>query len=86
LVDAWSERALFGATLHASHPGGRAYDTRPVNALEAEARRSALFAAFGHAQGRIDLSQVVDARNPDYPLTLDLRREAVGPTRGAWVW
>jgi uncharacterized protein (DUF2126 family) len=86
LLDTWSERAIGGASLAASHPGGRAYDTRPVNALEAEARRSALFIPFGHAPGRIDPSLVVDARNPDYPLTLDLRRSAVGPSRGGWVW
>ena len=86
LIDAWTERAIGGCSLSVSHPGGRAYDTRPVNALEAEARRSALFVPFGHAPGRVDLSRVVDARNPDYPLTLDLRRSAVGPTRGGWVW
>ena len=86
LIDSWSERAIGGCSLAASHPGGRAYDTRPVNALEAEARRSALFVPFGHAPGRVDASRVIDARNPDYPLTLDLRREAVGPARGGWVW
>jgi uncharacterized protein (DUF2126 family)/transglutaminase-like putative cysteine protease len=86
LVDTWSERSIGGCSLAASHPGGRAYDTRPVNALEAEARRSALFVPFGHAPGRVDSSRVIDARNPDYPLTLDLRREAVGPARGGWLW
>ncbi len=86
LVDAWTERAIGGCSLSVSHPGGRAYDTRPVNALEAEARRSALFVPFGHAPGRVDPSCAVDARNPDYPLTLDLRRSAVGPTRGGWAW
>jgi uncharacterized protein (DUF2126 family) len=74
LVDGWTERPLGGCTLYVSHPGGRAYDTFPVNANEAESRRGALFAPFGHAHGRIDPKRLARLDNPDYPLTLDLRR------------
>ena len=39
LVDLWNNQVVGGATYHVSHPGGRAYDTFPVNALEAQSRR-----------------------------------------------
>lgn len=86
LVDEWAGRALGGCTLRVSHPGGRAYDRFPVNALEAEARRASLFAPFGHQAGPMDSSRIVDARNPDYPLTLDLRRLRVPPSGSGQMW
>jgi uncharacterized protein (DUF2126 family) len=86
VVDGWAERALGGCTLYVSHPGGRSYDRFPVNALEAESRRASLFVAHGHGAGRLDSSRVIDARNPDYPLTLDLRRLAVPHPGAGKVW
>jgi uncharacterized protein (DUF2126 family) len=74
LVDGWTERAMAGCTLYVSHPGGRAYDTFPVNGHEAESRRGALFAPFGHAHGSVDPKRLLRLENPDYPFTLDLRR------------
>ncbi|HSU42014.1 MAG TPA: transglutaminase family protein [Polyangiaceae bacterium] len=74
LLDAWTERPLGGCTVYVSHPGGRAYDTFPVNAMEAESRRGALFSPFGHAHGKVDPKRLARLDNPDYPLTLDLRR------------
>ena len=80
LVDRATRLSLGGATYHVVHPGGRAYGGPPVNALEAEARRSRRFEAMGHTTGTIDVEALDtelmrrSAGVDDYPLTLDLRR------------
>jgi uncharacterized protein (DUF2126 family)/transglutaminase-like putative cysteine protease len=80
LIDRASRISLGGATYHVVHPGGRTYDSPPVNAFEAEARRRVRFEAMGHTTGMIDI-EALDAQlmrraaaEDEYPLTLDLRR------------
>ena len=72
IVDNWLSRSLGGCRYHVVHPGGRSYDTLPVNSFEAESRRLARFFRQEHTPGTLELT----ARPPsqEFPFTLDLRR------------
>jgi uncharacterized protein (DUF2126 family)/transglutaminase-like putative cysteine protease len=79
LVDTVTGMSRGGCTYHVSHPGGRAYDNPPVNAVEAESRRGRRFEATGFTPGKVDLSdlrekQARQSTDMGAPGILDLRR------------
>ncbi|MGB0113724.1 MAG: transglutaminase family protein, partial [Ilumatobacteraceae bacterium] len=79
IVDRWNARSVGGCTYEVSHPGGRSYETFPVNAAEAEARRWGRFSTSGHTPGTIDVARLdrVAATVPrEYSRVLDLRNHA----------
>ena len=79
LVDTWNGRSIGGCQYHVVHPGGRSYDTFPVNAYEAESRRLSRFFRNNHTPGSMAhvsarLNHI--AASPEFPFTIDLRRTA----------
>ncbi|MEU3013993.1 transglutaminase family protein [Nocardia asteroides] len=79
LVDAATGLSRGGCTYHVAHPGGRAYDDAPVNAVAAQSRRNRRFEAAGHTVNPLDPAELrarIAAQSTDVgaPGILDLRR------------
>jgi len=49
LYDTWTKKSVAACKYHVAHPGGRNYNTFPVNSFEAESRRISRFFDFGHS-------------------------------------
>jgi uncharacterized protein (DUF2126 family) len=71
LVDTWMQRSVAGCQYHVMHPGGRNYETFPVNSYEAESRRLTRFTRLAHTPGTMRVTP--PDIHPEFPFTLDLR-------------
>jgi uncharacterized protein (DUF2126 family)/transglutaminase-like putative cysteine protease len=80
IIDTWNQRSIGGCTYHVVHPGGRHFETFPINANEAESRRIARFRDHGHTPGVLNVTY--EPVSPDHPYTLDLRWRETAPGGG----
>jgi len=67
LIDTWNGRSIGGCSYHVSHPGGRSYETFPVNSLEAESRRINRFEVVSHSQGPFRPQPEINALREFFP-------------------
>jgi len=83
LIDTWNGRSIGGCSYYVSHPGGRSYDSFPVNPLEAESRRVNRFFPINHAIGPFiepphlrALRQFYPHRHPPRPMAPPLEEQS----------
>ncbi|WP_428241733.1 DUF2126 domain-containing protein [Gynuella sp.] len=76
LIDTWNGKSIGGCSYYVSHPGGRNYQTYPVNAFEAEARRVNRYFSGQHTPGKLSptpagkvLREFFEHKHPPQPMT-----------------
>ena len=75
IVDLRSNCSVGGCTYYVSHPGGLSYDSFPINASEAEARRASRYRVEGFMGGKLFVPEPLPSMGNDpFPVTLDLRQ------------
>ena len=74
IVDTWNKHSIGGCTYFVAHPGGRSYDTYPVNSFEAESRRISRFWDQGHTQG--DINEVENIKQESLNSTKNVKVKA----------
>ena len=67
IIDTWNGHAIGGCTYHVVHPGGRSYETFPINAFEAESRRINRYWGYGHTPGTLEPPAEFDALREFHP-------------------
>ncbi len=72
IYDLQNKTSIGGCKYHVAHPGGRSYDTAPVNVNEAEGRMISRFEKIGHNSGKFGLKTLNSSKA--FPYTNDLRR------------
>lgn len=79
IVDTWNKHSIGGMSYFVAHPGGRSYDTFPINAYEAQSRRISRFWDFNHTQGE---AQSVPVSIVEQMVTMNGAKRAVVPQNG----
>jgi len=68
IVDTWNRKSIGGCKYFVAHPGGRSYETFPVNSFEAESRRINRFWDVGQTQTDVDVIEEITETEVSAPL------------------
>ena len=78
IIDSWQQRSIGRCAYHVTSPTDGLYSTRPVNAGEAETRRTERFQKLTPQPSSVSLP--ADETNLLFPMTLDLRWPPPAPS------
>ncbi len=72
VYDTWTQKSIAACQYHVAHPGGRNYETFPVNSYEAESRRISRFFDFGHSINMVEPTVVNQQSSGRFFTKLDI--------------